>query len=109
MAIKARKFEEARRQATFNLELAWWVFMRVSGLLLLFLLWAHVYIGPRLISIKAYDITLLALALLHGSNGLRYVLDDYIHNGSLRVILKSTAYLLAAVLLLAGALFVAKL
>jgi len=109
MAIKTRNFDEARRQASTNWELIWWVFMRVSGLLLILLLWMHIYIGPKLISIKAYDYTLLALALLHGTNGSRYILDDYVHNGSLRVILKSTLYVLVAVLLLAGGLFVAKL
>jgi len=109
MAIKTRNFDEARRQASTNWELIWWVFMRVSGILLILLLWMHIYIGPKFIGIKAYDFTLLALALLHGANGVRYVLDDNVHNGSLRVILKSTLYVLVAVLLLAGGLFVAKL
>lgn len=109
MAIKTRNFDEARRQASTNWELMWWVFMRVSGLLLVLLLWLHIYVGPKLISIKAYDFTLLALALLHGVNGVRYVLDDNVHNGSLRVILKSVLYLSVAVLLAAGALMLAKL
>jgi len=109
MAIKTRNFNEARRQASTNWELMWWVFMRVSGLVLVILLWMHIYIGPSLMTVKAYDFTLLALALLHGVNGARYVIDDNVHNGSLRVILKSVLYLSVAVLLAAGALMLAKL
>ena len=108
MAIKTRNFDEARRQASTNWELIWWVFMRVSGLLLLLLLGLHIYVGPKLLSDKVYDVTLLALALLHGTNGTRYILDDYVHNGSLRVILKATLYSTVAVLLAAGVIYAAR-
>jgi succinate dehydrogenase / fumarate reductase membrane anchor subunit len=32
---------------------------------------------------KVYDMLLLIFAFIHGMNGLRYVLEDYIHNRSL--------------------------
>ncbi|WP_457633733.1 succinate dehydrogenase, partial [Oceanithermus desulfurans] len=90
MAIKTRNFNEARQQASTNVELIWWVFMRVSGVLLVFLVLGHIYMNNIMISntsidydyvasrfsqplIKVYDLVMLALAMLHGTNGLRYV------------------------------------
>ena len=35
--IRARTFTDARQQAHSNAELNWWIFMRLSGLILMFL------------------------------------------------------------------------
>ncbi len=81
-----------------------WLFMRISGALLFVLVWIHVLANALLTG--AHHITLeyvaqrwadglswgstfgiLAVALLHGVNGLRAVLSDYIHgDGANRVI-----------------------
>lgn len=81
-----------------------WLFMRLSGILLLFLAVSHVF--AQLIFSSVHDLSLnvvaqnwsnwgrrlsemllLFFALSHGLNGLRNVLEDYIHSdGAMRVI-----------------------
>lgn len=85
-----------------------WLFMRVSGLLLIFLalfhmFWLHFVIsvekitfdtivarwtGPHAVLWRTFDLLLLAFAFTHGVNGLRNVLDDYFHSPGWRAFLK---------------------
>jgi len=119
MAIKTRNFNEARQQASSNIELIWWVFMRVSGVLLVFLVLGHIYVNNILISntsidydyvatrfsqplVKVYDLIMLVLAILHGANGMRYVIDDYVHHAGWRSFIKFVFYFLVALLIAAG-------
>jgi succinate dehydrogenase / fumarate reductase, membrane anchor subunit len=84
-------------QVKFNFERYAFLFMRMSGLALLILAVGHMMIQHVLNSSgnltlmfvadqwnswgwKAYDIFLLLFAIPHGLNGLRNVLEDYIHN-----------------------------
>ena len=86
-------------QVKFNFERYAYMFMRMSGLILLILAVGHMMIQHVLNSSgnltlmfvaeqwnswgwKAYDIFLLIFAIPHGVNGLRNVLEDYIHNES---------------------------
>jgi succinate dehydrogenase / fumarate reductase, membrane anchor subunit len=88
-----------RRKVTVqrNFERTAFMFMRMSGIALLVLAVGHMMIQHVLNSSgnlslqfvadqwdswgwKAYDILLLAFAIPHGVNGLRNVLEDYIHN-----------------------------
>ncbi len=79
-----------------NYETFAWKWMRISALLLIPLVWGHVilqdvvvgvhnmnlgYVADRWASIfwRGYDVFLLAFAFAHGVNGLRQVLNDYIH------------------------------
>ncbi len=84
-----------------------WLFMRVSGLLLIFLalfhmFWLHFVIsvekitfdtivsrwtGPHAVLWRTFDLLLLAFAFTHGVNGLRNVLDDYFHSPGWRAFL----------------------
>lgn len=91
-------------QVKFNFERYAYLFMRMSGLVLLILAVGHMIIQHVLNSSgnltlifvaeqwnswgwKAYDIFLLLFAIPHGINGLRNVLDDYIHNpGVMKVV-----------------------
>lgn len=104
-----------------------WGFMRLSGVLILPLVFGHLaimhiiegvfainasgtglaanfvaerwaYIGWRL-----YDGALLALALIHGFNGLRYVINDYAHQPAIRRGLNWAAFVGCAVILVMGA------
>ncbi len=119
MAIKTRNFNVARQQASTNIELIWWVFMRVSGVLLVFLVLGHIYMNNILISntsidfdyvasrfsqplYKVYDLVMLVLAMLHGTNGLRYIIDDYVHHDGWRNIVKYALYFVVAVLITTG-------
>jgi succinate dehydrogenase / fumarate reductase membrane anchor subunit len=87
-------------QIKYNFERYAYLFMRMSGLALLILAVGHMMIQHVLNSSgnltlmfvadqwntwgwKAYDIFLLLFAIPHGINGLRNVLEDYIHNPGL--------------------------
>jgi succinate dehydrogenase / fumarate reductase membrane anchor subunit len=100
-----------------------WYFMRVSGAILLLiavfhLLLMHVYIrvenidfntivtrwtGPWGAFWRVYDLALLVFALLHGFNGLRWVIDDYIHRPGWNTVAKGAALTLAVIVILMGA------
>ena len=84
-------------QIQYNFERYAYLFMRMSGLILLILAVGHMIIQHVLNSSgnltlmfvaeqwnswgwKAYDIFLLMFAIPHGINGLRNVLEDYIHS-----------------------------
>ena len=74
-----------------------WKWMRYSAFLLIPLAWGHVliqdvlvgghginldYVALRwsMVGWRIYDFLLLAFAFAHGTNGLRQVLFDYVHN-----------------------------
>ncbi len=86
-----------------NFELYAWVFMRVSGVLLVLLVLGHFAImhvidgGISRVNFafvsgrwsnpfwRVYDFAMLTLALLHGGNGLRVIIDDYARSGARRL------------------------
>jgi len=80
-----------------GLELWGWVFMRVSGVALIFLALGHFAIMHLVHPIeelsydfvagryqylrwRLYDLFLLLLAMVHGLNGVRILIDDYVHH-----------------------------
>ncbi len=84
-------------QVQSNFERFAFLFMRLTGIGLIILAVGHVLIQHVLNDVhnltlevvaatwnswgwKAYDMLLLAFAIPHGVNGLRNVLEDYIHN-----------------------------
>lgn len=119
--IRARTLTDARTQAHSNAELNWWIFMRISGLILMFLVLGHVYMTFIQVSEmdatfdavvnklsnpawKLYDWLILVLALLHGTNGARYVLEDYVRSRPNRAWIKLFFYSLVGLLLAFGTL-----
>lgn len=93
MAIKARTFKDARSQSKSNPELAWWVFMRLSGTALVVLTLFHIFKNYIFVDEASWDyekiassytdwwnklylLALLGLGLMHGANGMRYIIDD---------------------------------
>src|SRR5579863_3749141 len=79
-----------------------WYFFRISGVALIFLALIHVFLNHvttdvsctsyQLVALRytnpfwrLYDWLLLTLALLHGMNGLRVVIDDYVHKRGARL------------------------
>jgi succinate dehydrogenase / fumarate reductase membrane anchor subunit len=110
MAVRPKTFGQAKATYTTNPELAWWVFMRISGMALIFLTFGHLFMSNILIDagkvdyayvaqrfsttwVKIYDTFLLGLAMLHGGNGLRYSIEDYIQKPSSRFVAKSILYI----------------
>ena len=95
--------ERDRSGGRGNFELYAWVFMRVSGVLLVLLVLAHFAImhvtggGISRVNFafvsgrwsnpfwRVYDFAMLTLALLHGGNGLRVIIDDYARGGARRL------------------------
>lgn len=111
----------AETRAKGNFELITWFFMRISGLVLVFLVlghWAVMHIINDITDVnyafvaarwtspfwRTYDIIMLFLALLHGTNGMRTIIDDYARHRGWRVFWLSLLYVSAAVLLVMGTL-----
>jgi len=111
------------RPAAGNFELYSWYFFRVSGVLLVFLALGHLLtmhivnnvdvIDYRFVAARwdnpfwrSYDWFLLLLAVLHGSNGVRIVVDDYVHTRGWRVLAQSALYTFTAIFILVGTIAV---
>jgi succinate dehydrogenase / fumarate reductase membrane anchor subunit len=109
---------EARRPSSS--EVWWWFFMRISGVVLVFLVLIHLFVmhimesGVERVNFafvaerwdnvgwKTFDWAMLVLALLHGTNGLRIVIDDYVRRPATRTAIKGFLYTLAVVLTIMG-------
>lgn len=106
-----------------SFELYAWFFMRVSGLLLLVLALGHLaimhlfnsvhtidydFVARRWDSLfwRTYDFILLLLAMLHGANGVRYIVDDYIHRPGRRVFALSILYTVTFLFLIIGGMVI---
>ena len=96
-----------------------WYFFRVSGVLLIFLVIIHLIIMHAANDVsqttysfissrysnpfwRLYDWLLLTLALLHGMNGLRVVIDDYFRGRGARLTALSIAGALTVVFFMLG-------
>ena len=111
------------RKPKANFETWSWYFMRVSGLILLFLALTHFAITHIINDVvetdaefvnqrwynpiwRIFDWTLLALALGHGLNGLRWIIDDYIRSPAKRATVKALIYTVSGVLFAYGTLVI---
>jgi succinate dehydrogenase / fumarate reductase, membrane anchor subunit len=101
---------------------AWlWFFMRISGLVLLFLALLHFAITHIINDVvetdagfvaerwdnplwRLFDWALLALALSHGLTGLRYIIDDYVRAPARRAAVKAVLYSVTGALFAYGTL-----
>lgn len=115
---KPTAFEADRRPS--STEVWWWFFMRISGVVLVFLVLIHVYVmhvvgaGVERVDFafvverwdsigwKSFDWIMLFLALLHGGNGVRIIIDDYVHRDGLRTAIKGSLYALIVILMIMG-------
>ena len=105
-------------------ELWLWLFMRISGLLLLVLALGHLVVmhlmgtGAERINFgfvavrwqnpfwRTWDWMLLMLALVHGINGLRNITLDYVTKPGLRLTINMVSYVIGFVLLVLGTIIV---
>ncbi len=106
-----------------NLEKAGWIFMRASGVVLIVLIFGHLgynllwtpggihaidfgFVGGKLANPfwQWWDVLMLWLAILHGSNGMRTIVNDYVHQPRLRTIALGAIAAAAAILIILGTL-----
>ena len=113
-----------RNRPIRGFELWAWLFMRISGIVLLFLAVGHVLImhvydtGVDRVNFafiqlrwaspfwKTWDWLMLVLALLHGVNGLRMIVLDYVRPASARLAINSFFTVLGAALMALGTIIV---
>jgi succinate dehydrogenase / fumarate reductase membrane anchor subunit len=124
-AIEAPRAPFRRSRATrSNFELYSWLFMRGSGVVLIALVFGHLFVnlvsgdGIKAIDFafvggkwsspfwQTWDLLMLWLAELHGVNGVRTVINDYAEKDSTRIVLKTLLLLSAAVVLVLGTLVI---
>jgi succinate dehydrogenase / fumarate reductase membrane anchor subunit len=120
---RTRRKRPARSQST-NFEMYSWVFMRMSGLLLVVLVLSHLLImnildgGVQRVNFafvagrwaspfwQTWDLAMLWLAQLHGTNGLRVIINDYAERDQTRFWLKMLLYTSSILVLLLGTLVI---
>jgi succinate dehydrogenase / fumarate reductase membrane anchor subunit len=112
------------RASKSNFELYAWVFMRMSGILLVVLVLGHLFVnlmlgdGIERIDFafvagkwsspfwQTWDLLMLWLAQLHGTNGLRVIVNDYAERDSTRFWLKTLLYTASLVVIVLGTLVI---
>jgi succinate dehydrogenase / fumarate reductase membrane anchor subunit len=121
---RTRQSRPSGTRSKTNFELYAWVFMRLSGLALIFLVLGHLLImnildgGVQRINFafvagrwsspfwRTWDLLMLWLAELHGLNGLRTVINDYAERAQSRFWLKMLLYSSAILVLTLGTLVI---
>src|SRR4051794_20872015 len=112
------------RASKSNFELYAWVFMRLSGILLVALVLGHLFVnlmlgqGIQRIDFafvagkwsspfwQVWDLLMLWLAQLHGTNGLRVIINDYAERDATRFWLKTLLYAASLVVIVLGTLVI---
>ena len=103
----------------------WWFFMRISGLALVILALGHMFIMHVLVELtggeidfafvqsrwgspfwRIYDFLLLVFAFLHGANGARIVIADYVANRRARSIVIGGLLIISGIWLVLGMLVI---
>jgi succinate dehydrogenase / fumarate reductase membrane anchor subunit len=123
-AIESPRSKRSPRSTKTNFELYSWLFMRLSGVLLVVLVLGHLLIqlvldgGVTRIGFafvagrwaspfwQSWDLIMLWLAELHGVNGLRTIINDYAERDQTRFWLKALLYASALIVLFLGTLVI---
>lgn len=113
-----------RLRGRTNTELYAWMFMRVSGVLLIALIFGHLLVnlvlGEGISALdfafvagkwaspfwQIWDLMMLWLAMLHGTNGLRTIINDYAERDQLRFWLKVALYTATTITIVLGTLVI---
>jgi succinate dehydrogenase / fumarate reductase membrane anchor subunit len=122
VVIETPRSPRSRKHA--KLERWGWLYMRLSGVLLLVLIFGHLLInlfmngGIQQISFafvagkwadpfwKIWDGLMLWLALIHGTNGMRTLVNDYTEREGLRKVLNYTLWIVCVALVVLGTLVI---
>jgi succinate dehydrogenase / fumarate reductase membrane anchor subunit len=123
MSIPAPRTPSRSSQRS-NLELYSWLFMRISGIVLIFLVLGHLLImnvldgGVQRINFafvagrwsspfwQTWDLLMLWLAMIHGTNGMRTVINDYAERDQTRFWLTMLLYVASGFTVLLGTLVI---
>jgi succinate dehydrogenase / fumarate reductase membrane anchor subunit len=107
-----------------NFEMLAWLFMRLSGVVLVVLIFGHLavnlLVGEGIHAIdfgfvagkwadpfwQVWDLAMLWLAMLHGTNGVRTIINDYAEKDSTRLWLKIVLFAATAVIIVLGTLVI---
>lgn len=120
--VGRRRLGRERPQGS-NFELYSWYFFRISGLLLIFLVLTHVvimHVANTVDSInyafvanrwaspfwRSFDWLMLILALIHGLNGARIAIDDYVRPRGWRIFAYSVLWCVAVIFLIIGSVVI---
>jgi len=123
-AIPAPRSGGGRGGRRTNWEKWGWIYMRASGVLLVVLIFGHLFVnlvvGEGISQINFgfvagklanpfwqwWDVAMLWLALIHGANGMRTLVNDYVSRPKVRAALKVALVGSTAALILLGTLVV---
>ena len=121
---RTRRKRPSSNKSKTNFEMYAWIFMRMSGLLLFVLVLGHIgimllldggvsrvnfaFVAGRWASPfwRTWDLAQLWLAMLHGTNGLRTIINDYAERDGTRFWLKMLLYTSSALILMLGTLVI---
>ncbi len=128
MAVTERARSASRPNASQggpgDVNLWTWFFMRISGIVLLFLVLGHftivhllgegidrvdfAFVSGRWSSPfwQTWDWCMLFLGMLHGANGMKVIIEDYVRKPGRRAALKSVLYTVTFILLILGTLII---
>jgi succinate dehydrogenase / fumarate reductase membrane anchor subunit len=113
-----------RRALGASVEFYGWLFMRMSGVLLVVLVLGHLFImnildsGVQRINFafvagrwaaplwQVWDLLMLWLAMLHGTIGMRTIITDYARRDGTRLILKFLLYTATTITIALGSLVI---
>jgi succinate dehydrogenase / fumarate reductase membrane anchor subunit len=122
VTIETPNAPKTRKQA--NWEKYGWLFMRLSGPLLVVLIFTHLVanlvVGEGIKAIdfafvagkwadpfwQVWDLAMLWLALIHGTNGMRTIVNDYVEKEAIRKGLVTALWAVGGLLILLGTLVI---
>jgi len=124
MSLDTFTTPRARNHQRSNFEMLSWLFMRVSGVVLVVLVIGHLLImnvldgGVQRINFgfvagrwaspfwQVWDLLQLWLAIIHGTNGLRTIISDYASKSNTRFWLHTVLYVSAVFVIACGTLVI---
>ncbi|MEY4262876.1 MAG: hypothetical protein RLY88_584 [Actinomycetota bacterium] len=124
MSVVIEQPRSPRNRKQANLEKYGWMYMRASGVILVILIFGHLFtnlfLGEGIKAIdfafvggkwsdpfwQVWDLLMLWLALIHGTNGMRTIVNDYTSREGLRKTLVILLWGICAALIVLGTLVV---